>query len=157
MSTRILVRLRTADGDQDQESLERATAELRSELLDLDVADVTTVGAGPAPAGTRASEVTEIGSLLVSLAEIPEMLGRLVGAVRGWLTRDGGEHTAELTIGGDTLVVRGVSAATQERLIEAWLRAHALDAAALDTAALDAAALGSAEQGSAALGSAEQG
>jgi hypothetical protein len=113
--------------DDDQEGLARATAELRAELLELDVEDVTAVSAGPAPAGTRALDVAEIGSLLVTLADVPETLRRLAVAVRGWLRRDTGELSAELTIGGDTLVVHGVSAETQERLIEAWLRAHSLN------------------------------
>ncbi|MFP8903629.1 hypothetical protein [Streptomyces atacamensis] len=129
MSNRVLLlRLRGAD-DEDADRLELATSALREELLELDVERVDAVSAGPAPDGTRAVDVAEIGGLLVTLAQAPVALHELVTTVRHWLTRgaDSGaaDRTAELTIDGDTLKVTGVSAETQDRIVDAWLRAHA--------------------------------
>ncbi|MCI0384035.1 hypothetical protein [Streptomyces sp. CNQ085] len=127
MSDRVLLRLRGADGE-DAERLELATSALREELLELDVERVEAVSAGPAPDGTRAVDVAEIGGLLVTLAQVPVALHELVTVVRQWMARgaDSGAagRTAELTIDGDTLKVTGVSAETQDRIVDAWLRAH---------------------------------
>ncbi len=122
MATEILIRLRGTDDDP--QILEESASALRAELLDLDVLDVLPVSAGPAPAGTRAMDVAEIGSLLVSIAQAPEALRQVVFAVRAWLARDTGGRRAELSINGDTLTVTGISAETQEQLIEAWLSTH---------------------------------
>ncbi|WP_162466110.1 hypothetical protein [Streptomyces taklimakanensis] len=127
METRVLLRLRGADDDA--ERLELATSALREELLELDVERVDAVSAGPAPDGSRALDVAEIGGLLVTVAQAPVALHELVTAVRHWLARStdfgAGDRTAELTIDGDTLKVTGVSAETQDRIVDAWLRAHA--------------------------------
>ncbi|MGK5498313.1 hypothetical protein [Streptomyces sp. URMC 125] len=128
METRVLLRLRGANGD-DAERLELATSALREELLELDVERIEAVSAGPALDGTRALDVAEIGALLVTVAQAPVALHELVTAVRHWLARGAAsgsaDRTAELTIDGDTLKVTGVSAETQDRIVEAWLRAHA--------------------------------
>jgi hypothetical protein len=126
----IHLRLRATGSDWDR--LERATAALRDELLELDVEDVVPASGGQAPAGTRAMDMAQIGELIVTLAQASEALRQVVAAVRGWLARDTGGHSAELIIGGDRLTVTGVTEESQQRLIEAWLRAHALDASGLD-------------------------
>lgn len=122
------VRVRLA-ADDDPGRLEGATAGLRAELLELDVQDVALVAGVQPPPGSRAGEVADIGALLVTAAQDAAVLGQIVAAVRGWLARRSTACTAELVIGEDKLVVSGISAATQERLIDAWLRAHALDRA----------------------------
>jgi hypothetical protein len=125
VTTQVQIRISAKDGDLDL--LEQATANLRAELLELDVADVVPIDAGQAPPGTRAVDATEVGGLLVSINQVPILLRRLVDAVRHWLSRDREGRTAELVIAGDSLVVTGINGAEQERLIEAWLRAHSLD------------------------------
>lgn len=130
MTGQIHIRLHDSDGDPDR--LEQAAAVLRSELLELDVEDVVPVRGGGVPPGARAADLAEIGSLLVTAAQLPATLRQLVDAVRGWLGRDPGRFTAELVIGGDRLTVTGIDAETQQRLVDAWLRAHALDRPAED-------------------------
>jgi hypothetical protein len=130
MTVRIHLGISASDGDPDL--LERATAALRAELLELDVEDVVPVTAGQAPPGSRALDVAEIGSLLVTAAQVPVVLLQLVDAVRDWVGRDRGEHTVELVIAGDKLLVTKVEDAEQKRLIDVWLRAHALDQSAQD-------------------------
>lgn len=114
-----------ADGDP--ERLERTTAALRAELLELDVENVVLMTRGQSPIGSRAGEVAEIGGLLVTATQEAKVLSQVVTVVRGWLARRREEYTAELVIGDDKIVVTGISAATQDRLIDVWLRAHALD------------------------------
>lgn len=125
MAARIQVRLLDTDADDDE--LERSTAVLRAELLKLDVEDVTAVSAGPAPDGSRAPDLAAIGNLLVTVAQLPETLRQLVRAIRIWLPRSEVIHSVELTLDGDRLMVSGVSSESQERLIEAWLSAHAAE------------------------------
>jgi len=125
VTTQVQIRISAEDGDLDL--LEQATANLRAELLELDVADVAPIGAGQAPPGTRAVDATEVGGLLVSINQVPILLRHLVDAVRHWLSRDREGRTAKLVIAGDSLVVTGITGAEQERLIEAWLRAHSID------------------------------
>jgi hypothetical protein len=125
VTAQVQIRISAVDGDLDL--LEQVTANLRAELLELDVTAVVPIAAGQAPPGTRAADATEIGGLLVSLNQVPILLRQLVDAVRHWLTRDRDGRTAELVIAGDSLVVTGITGAEQERLIEAWLRAHSLD------------------------------
>ncbi|MFI9273255.1 hypothetical protein ACIGXM_21405 [Kitasatospora sp. NPDC052896] len=127
MAVQIHLRLRAADDDM--ERLERSTGQLRGELLELDVQDVTPVSAGQAPPGTRAVDVAQVGSLLVTIAQAPQTLRQVVQTIRGWLTRDPGAHSVEITLGGDRLVVSGAGAQTEQRLVEAWLKAHGLETA----------------------------
>jgi hypothetical protein len=121
------VLIRISAGDDDLDLLEQATAQLRAELLELDVDDVVPIDAGQAPPGSRAAGASDVSALLVSVNQVPILLRHLVGAVRHWLSRDRGGRTAELVIAGDSLVVTGITGAEQERLIEAWLRAHSSD------------------------------
>jgi hypothetical protein len=120
--THVEVALSEVDGDAGR--LELATAALRRELLDLDVADVVAGSVQEAPPNTRAVDVVTIGNLVVTLGQTSDALRQLATTVHQWIGRDGGRRTAELTIDGDTLTVTGIDAQTQNRLIDAWLRAH---------------------------------
>lgn len=127
MSTRVEVRL--SGVDDDAERLELATARLRTELMSLDVADAGPPAARrPAPPGSRGVDLAEIGNFVILLAQVPDALRQLVTAVRAWLGTSR-EYTAELVIDGDRITVTGISRQTQDRMIEAWLRAHGLEQA----------------------------
>jgi hypothetical protein len=127
VAIQIQIRISAEDGDLDR--LEQAAAGLRAELLQLDVDDVIPLGVGKPPPGTRGAvtDISLISGVLVTVNQAPVLLGHLVGVVRHWLGRERGGRTAELVIGGDSLVVTGITSAEQERLVEAWLRAHSRD------------------------------
>jgi hypothetical protein len=125
---RTRVRLQLSSVDDDAERIERATARLRAELLELDVEDVLLVPGGPPPPGSRGVDLAEVGNLLITLAGVPEALRQLVATVRAWLGSSPG-YAAELVIDGDRITVTGISRSTQDRLVEAWLQAHGLDQA----------------------------
>jgi len=111
------------EGGADAEEVAEATAQLRRELLDLDVDAVELSRAGEPPPGARAVDVAALGALLVSMAQ-PQLLGPVVAAVRSWLA--GSQHRSiKLQLGGDVLELAGVSSSEQRRLTDEWLRRHA--------------------------------
>jgi hypothetical protein len=119
----IVVRL-TAEGEADAEAVDVLTSQLRDQLLELDVDSVVPITAGEAPPGTRAGEEVVLGSLMVTLAQSPELFKALAGVLQSWL----GSRPArsiELQIGGDTLKVSGVSSDEQQRLIQLFVDRHA--------------------------------
>jgi hypothetical protein len=67
-----------------------------------------------------------VGKLLVVLPRVYESLRNLVACVQQWLARDAVGRTAELELNGNRIVVTGLDAATQHRLVEEWLRAQAV-------------------------------
>jgi hypothetical protein len=128
----VQVRVQLLGTESDAGRIERDTAALRAELLGLDVEDVRPAPGAVPPQGARAVGVTEISGLLVTVVETPVVLRHVVSAVHDWLFRSRGAYTAELVIGDDKLVVTGISKATQEQLIQEWLRARALDGTGRD-------------------------
>ena len=122
-TARLELRLETG-GDAGAEELDRLTGRLRRELLRLDVVDdVRRASTGEAPDGARGIDVESLGTLLVSLAGAPAVLGAVVGAVRDWLGRSRA-RSVRLEIDGDVIDVVGLSSADQDRLIESWLSRH---------------------------------
>lgn len=111
--------LRSAD-DAPPEEIEQLTAALRSDLLTLDVEQVTTVGGGTAPEGAKAIELTQLGELLIAASMSPVLLGQLVGLVRTWIGRRRGVEI-ELEVGDAKLQIRGASADDTQRLVDSWI------------------------------------
>jgi hypothetical protein len=120
------LRLQVSEEGADAERLAVLTGYLRGELLRLDVEDVTALGGGEAPPGSRASGAAAVGALLVSLGQSAEGLRSVVSAIRDWLQRGTkAGRTVRLELGGDVLVLSRASAAEQERLIELFVSQHA--------------------------------
>ncbi|WP_378520864.1 caspase family protein [Nonomuraea helvata] len=116
-TTRLL--LQVVDDAADPQELDEATARLRAELLELDVA-ASAAEAGAVPEGARAVLSFTVGGLVVALAGT-ELLGAIVNAVTAWLTRN--QHrSVKLDIEGDVLELTGIASAEQRRLTEVWLR-----------------------------------
>lgn len=105
--------------DGDARDLDAAAAQLRSELLLLDVDSVRREPGEPAPPGTRAIEAAVLGSLLVDLGQ--GTVGAILAAIRGWLRRATAPRVVKVTLGGETLELSNASAADQQRLVEAFL------------------------------------
>ena len=82
----IAVRLEIAlESDAEAIELQDAASQLRRELLELDVDKVEAPAGGPAPPGTRAVEVAEIGTLLVAAGKVA--IGPIVQVIQGWVAR----------------------------------------------------------------------
>jgi len=108
--------------DADTEEVAEATAQLRRELLDLDVDAVELPPAGEPPPGTRAVELAALGALVVTVAQ-SQLLASVVAAVRSWLAISP-RRSIKLELGGDVLELTGVSSDQQRRLTDEWLRRH---------------------------------
>lgn len=106
-----------SEEEAEPERVAELTSYLREELLDLDVDDVTALPGAEAPPGTRAVDVTQIGSLLVALGSSAAALSQVVNAVRSWLDRfHDSRPSLRLEMDGDAIEV---SKATDEQIAEA--------------------------------------
>jgi hypothetical protein len=109
----------------DEERLDTLAGYLRDELMQLDVEDVTALGIGEPPPGSRGLEIAAAGALLVSISQSAERLGAVVTVIKRWLSRsDGTPRTVRVEIDGDTLELSGVSPADQQRLIDLFVSRH---------------------------------
>jgi hypothetical protein len=119
------LRVRLAEDDADGIRLAELTHYLRSELLQLDVEDVTALPGNAPPPGSRAFGAAEISGLLVMLGQSADGLRSVVAAVTAWAGRGGGaRRTVRLELDGDALELSQASAADQERLISLFVTRH---------------------------------
>jgi hypothetical protein len=120
------LRLQLTEEGADAERLAMLTGYLQTELLQLDVEDVTALQAGEPPSGSRAFDGGVVGALLIALGQSAEGLRSVVSAIRDWLRRsEGTRRTVRLELNGDALELSQASAADQERLIELFVSRHA--------------------------------
>jgi hypothetical protein len=118
-STQLTLQLETADAASSEE-LDELARGLREELLQLEVHSVEPAQAGPAPAGTRAGDIAEIGNLIVTVAQSAAAIVSLVTAVQSWLNRNR-RGTVILAVGGDELKLSGLSTKDQRELVNNWI------------------------------------
>lgn len=107
--------------DSDREELDELTRHLRERLLELDVDRVEPVRADHVPAGAKPADAIAVGALAVTLA--PLALRSVLGLVQTWI-ENRPVRTVSITLGDDSLELEAVSAADQQRLIEAFLAAR---------------------------------
>jgi hypothetical protein len=108
--------------DADAVELDDAAAQLRRELLELDVDTVKRLPGEAPPPGTRAAEATLLGGLIVGLGR--DAIGAVVGTIQAWVARRS-SRSVKVTLGGDSIELTNVSGADQQRLIESFLARHA--------------------------------
>ena len=108
----------------DARERDESTTKLRREILNLNVHTVERPSAGDAPPGTRAIDLAQIGTLLVTLTSTATAVATLVTAVRSWLEARPGGGTVKMQIGGDTLEISGTLSEEQKRLVATWIAAH---------------------------------
>jgi hypothetical protein len=114
-----------SEEDADPERLAQLANYLRSELLELDVENVTSSVTGAPPPGSRGIAITTVGDLLVTLGRSAQGLQSVISAVRGWLRRGGdAPRTVRLELDGDVLMLTRASETDQERLIELFINRH---------------------------------
>lgn len=105
--------------------LQRATLQLREELLRLDVEDVERPTEGPLPDGARGPEAVILGTLIVTASS--ELVKAVIHMVAAWTERrrkQGVVRHVTVAIDGYSIEVTGSSAEDQLCLIEAFLRRH---------------------------------
>ena len=118
------------DDDLDPVEVEQLTLALRRELLDVaEVEGVAQAQAGPAPPGSRAIGIAEIGSLLVTVKPTVEVLAKVIGVLRGWMAsrKASGatqKSTMRITVNGQTLELTP-TAEQQQALVAEFVKAAA--------------------------------
>jgi hypothetical protein len=110
------VLLRVHDPDADEARVEELTAALARELRDANLA-VKPVRSGPAPPGARGGEMAELGTLMVTAATTPALVGALVATVRAWLGYQA-RRELEIVSGGKSVRITGPPTEAQKRIIE---------------------------------------
>ena len=119
------IRLHLAEDGADDARLAELTRYLRSELLQLNVENVTALPGGQAPPGSRAFGLAEISGLLVTLGQSADGLRSVVSAITAWVSRgDGARRTVRLELDGDALELSHASAADQDRRIGLFVSRH---------------------------------
>ena len=81
------LRVHVSEPDADPERIAVLSGYLRTELLQLDVDDVTLIGAGEPPAGARGSGIAVADGLLVTIGHTAGSLLAVVQVIRQWLRR----------------------------------------------------------------------
>ena len=114
------VRISVRDPSADAPEVERLAGLLREELLDLDVEDVLPQIMGGAPAGAKAIELVELGTLLVTLAKSGGLLSQIAGLVRSWVARND-RLAVSLEVGDAKIVIDGATSGERRQLIDAWI------------------------------------
>ena len=84
MATELLIEI--FEPDADDETVDELSRDLRSGLLDLDVDSVSSVPAGPAPAGSKGLDMAAVGALLVQVKDSAQMLTAVIGLARSGCT-----------------------------------------------------------------------
>jgi Effector Associated Constant Component 1 len=110
--------------EADPAQTERLGRQLRADLQDLDVDDVTRVAGGAAPPGAKSVDVGAVGELLVTMSASGGVLATVVATLRGWLARRDDAAAVKLTIDGDTLELGRASAEERSDLIRAFVQSH---------------------------------
>jgi hypothetical protein len=107
----------------DAEEADRLSRQLRGELRALDVDDVRSVPAGPAPAGAK-GDAASVMEWLVTLSAGGGVFATVVATLKEWLGRRGQAHRITVTIDEDTIELASASDAERTALIEAFVRRH---------------------------------
>ena len=105
----------------DEEKKEKATRQLREELMELNIESVDFVSAGKVPGKAKAVDLVIWGKLLMTLAASGGVLTTLIGAVQSWLTRNN-QRSIILDVNGNKLEIKGISSDEQTRLANEWVR-----------------------------------
>jgi hypothetical protein len=111
------------DPETDPEDRERLGRQLRNELRALDVDQVATVDAGPAPPGSKGVG-TALTEWLVTLSGGGGVVMSVIGTIKAWLGGRAGAHKVTVTIDGDTLELSSATAAERSELVETFVRRH---------------------------------
>jgi hypothetical protein len=111
--------------DADAERAETVSQQLREELAELGLAQVSALRAD-APPGTRGGGA-DWSTLLMSLNASGGAITMVLAIVKGWLRRTHLAHGVDLKVNGASIHVTAATSEQQEEMIQAFLRQ--LDAA----------------------------
>jgi hypothetical protein len=112
--------------DTDREELAQVTAQLRRQLLELDVEKVELARGGQIPPGSKVADPITIGALVVTLG--PAAIQAVMGLVQSWLAqgshRDRPVNSIKITLGEDSLELSNASPEQLQQFTRAFLARH---------------------------------
>jgi hypothetical protein len=108
----------------DPEDVEHLGRQLRNELRELDVDDVSAVEGAPPPDGSKSGVVASLTELLVTMSGGGGVIVTVIATIRDWLSRRGAGHKVTVTIDGDTLELSSATPAERAELVETFVRRH---------------------------------
>ena len=117
----LMVMLEPESGVDDEER-DRLARQLRTELTELDIESVTSIGGDRAPFGSKGADTW--GNLLVTLSASGGVFTTVLVTVQEWLRRHRGEHQVKLIMDGDTLELSAASTGQQAELVRAFMDKH---------------------------------
>jgi len=116
----VILKINTSQ-DYDAEEIERLTIQLRRDIEELDVEEVTSIkGDASPPPGSKSGDIVTLGSLLVTLAASGGVFTSLIDTLKSWLSRHQ-HNTITIEIGQDKFQVSGISSDDQQKLINSWI------------------------------------
>jgi hypothetical protein len=113
------LKLTIGDREGDLERTDELTQGLRTELLELEVAEIHFERAKEVPAGSKGDPIT-IGTLLLSLAASGGVLTTLINAIQSFLSRNDKRTVTLEGKDGDKVTITGNPSAEEKKLIAAW-------------------------------------
>jgi hypothetical protein len=111
------------DPDADSEEAERFGRQLRAELAQLDVEDVSPMVSADVAQGAKGAGV-DWGSLLVTLGAAGQVVTSVIAVVQDWLARHSAAQSIKITIDDDTIELGRASVQERKELISTWVRRH---------------------------------
>jgi hypothetical protein len=111
------------DPDADSEEAERFGRQLRAELAQLDVEDVSPMVSADVAQGAKGAGV-DWGSLLVTLNAAGGVVTSVIAVVQDWLARHAAAQSIKMTIDDDTIELGRASVQERKELISTWVRRH---------------------------------
>ncbi len=112
------------DPGTDPEDRERLGRQLRNELRDLDIDEVSTVAGAPPPEGSKSGTSAALTEWLVTLSSGGGVFVTVIETIKDWLSRRAGAHKVSVTIDGDTLELSSATPVERAELIETFVRRH---------------------------------
>jgi len=117
------LKIEVVEPGADREAVDDLAADLRLELLELDVESVAPIVQGPAADGSKGIEVAALGALLVVIKDSVWLVDEVVGAVRSWLARgSSSRRSLKITVEGRTLELSGATDEQQDQLVAEFVR-----------------------------------
>lgn len=111
------------DPDADSGEAERFGRQLRAELAQLDVEDVSPMVSADVAQGAKGAGV-DWGSLLVTLDAAGGLVTSVIAVVQDWLARHSAAQSIKMTIDDDTIELGRASVQERKELISTWVRRH---------------------------------
>jgi hypothetical protein len=109
--------------DADPDEVDRSSQQLLAELSELDLDGTKLIGPRETPQASEGFDAT-LGVVVISLSSAG-VISAVIEIVWEWLRRrDDDGRSVTLTMGGDTLALRGASDEAQEKLSEAFVSRH---------------------------------